>query len=495
MVFVDSIRKVGILDLKEQIIKSLPEIPKRNVIAPFRMPIDQVFSLQGKGTIVRGTIFEGSLQEGQVLYIKPNGAAGRARTIQVHNNEVKEAYAGQRTAINITGVSVEDVTRGDVLVTTNILKNTKTIDISLQIVKNLELTIKQRESIKLNVGTTEVMGQIVFFDRNDLLQVQTELILCQIRLEEPIAVLRGDKFIIRRPSPAETIGGGWIIDPNGGHYRHGIDTIHKLKDKMDDSPQERIIKLLEEINSLSIDEITEKIGMPKSSVIDLIEELFEKGIVVQLNEVYYALTNIFQTATDEVISNLSDFQQANCMQLGMNKAELLQTLGKKYSTILLEAILEQAIQNGTVKKDKQYISLYEFVPSYPSKWKRRMENIEQSLKIDGLKVKPFEEYVSNQAIPSDLITDLRHYLVNSNIVIILDEKHLLHTEAFVESLQILLNKTSHLASFSLQDAKQALDLSRKYLIMYLEMLDREKITRRRDEQREWVKDGVSKFKV
>jgi selenocysteine-specific elongation factor len=492
MIFVDSLKGVGILQLKQSIIAALPELPKRNFHAPFRMPIDQVFTLQGKGTILRGTVFEGSLQEGQTIYIKPSGTAVKARSIQVHNKQVTEVFAGQRAAINITGVSVEDVIRGDVLASSDSIKGTVTIDVSLQVVKDLDLTLKQRESIKLNVGTKEVMGQIVFFDRNDLLEQQTELILCQIRLEEAVAVLRGDKFIIRRPSPAETIGGGWIIDPNGSRYRYGDETIKRLKEKMEDPPEDRIIKILEEVSALSVEQISEKIGTPQLTLKKIIDELLLKELLMKINDTY-VLTDVLELATEEVIAVLTSYHQENTMRIGMNKAELFQVLGEKYPSHMLEFMLEQASIHNKIKRVKQYISLNAFKPNYPTNWKKRMENIEQELRSDGLKVKSFEEYIKNQGIPQDFIHDLKHYLTHTNKAIVLDEKHLLDGTLFLRTLKELYEHTKELGAFSLQDAKQVLDLSRKYLIMYLEMLDREKITRRKHEQREWVKDTIAKY--
>lgn len=493
MVFVDGIKGIGIPDLKEKILASLPDIPKRKTNASFRMPIDQAFTLQGKGTIVRGTVFEGFLNEGDTLYIKPSGSQVKARSIQVHNKPADVVYAGQRAAMNITGVSIDEVQRGDVLVADNGMKSTETIDVFLKIVKNLEHTLKQRENIKLNVGTTEVMGQIVFFDRKDLLEGNTDTILCQIRLEEPIAVLRGDKYIIRRPSPAETIGGGWIIDPHGSRYKFGEATINKLREKMEDSPIERVVRLLEEYISMSLAEITEKVGIPHDQIQNILNELLGKGSVLQTQDNQYVLEQDFRDVTAEVLEVLNGFHQTNSMKVGMNKAELMQMLGTKYKSSLLDSVIDESLLGNKIKKDKQYISLYHFTPSYPSNWKKRMENIEVELKADDLKVKPFEEYLKNQGIPLDFLLDLKHLLVHTKKAFVLDEKHLLQYDVFIATIAQLYQDTSSNATFSLQEAKQSLDLSRKFLIMFLEMLDREKLTRRREEQREWVKDAISKY--
>ena len=180
-VLVDSLSKKGIDELKDLIIKTLKEQEMRDAKGAFRLPIDQVFTVKGQGTVVRGTVYEGTVEEGQTLKIMPEGLEVKARQIQVHHKQAQKAYAGQRTAINLSGVSKEDLERGDVLVSSEHFIVTKTVDVAIRVVEDLDHMVKQRMPIKLHIGTTEVMGRIVFFDRNELKEENGE-ILCQLRL-------------------------------------------------------------------------------------------------------------------------------------------------------------------------------------------------------------------------------------------------------------------------------------------------------------------------
>ena len=168
-----------------------------------------------------------------------------ARQIQVHHHQAAKAFAGQRAAINLTGVAKEELERGDVLVSSEHFIVTKTIDVAIRVVSDLEYMVKQRMPIKCHIGTAEVMGRIVFFDRNEIEEENGE-ILCQLRLEEEIVTKRGDRFIISRPSPQETIGGGWVIEPRGEKYRFGDRTIEELEKKKVGTPKERITAALVE---------------------------------------------------------------------------------------------------------------------------------------------------------------------------------------------------------------------------------------------------------
>src|SRR3954451_8255563 len=148
-VLVDSVSHKGIEQLKTMIIETLKEQEMRDAKGAFRLPIDQVFTVKGQGTVVRGTVYEGTVEEGQTLKIMPEGLEVKARQIQVHHKQAQKAYAGQRTAINLAGVSKEDLERGNVLVSSEHFIVTKTVDVAIRVVEDLDYMVKQRMPIKL----------------------------------------------------------------------------------------------------------------------------------------------------------------------------------------------------------------------------------------------------------------------------------------------------------------------------------------------------------
>lgn len=479
-VLVDSLSKKGIEELKDLIITTLKDQEMRDAKGAFRLPIDQVFTVKGQGTVVRGTVYEGTVEEGQTLKIMPQGLEVKARQIQVHHKEAQKAYAGQRTAINLSGVSKEDLERGDVLVSSEHFIVTKTVDVAIRVVEDLEHMVKQRMPIKLHIGTTEVMGRIVFFDRNELKEENGE-ILCQLRLEEEILTKRGDRFILRRPSPQETIGGGWVIDPRGNKYRFGNQTIEELEKKKAGSPKERITAAIFEAKSLTLDELIKRTALDEETL----KEFLEDDDFVLYNGKEYTLKMLIHSIEEDVYDRLQEFHQTHSMKLGLNKAELLQSMQKRFPKSLLDFVVENGIANGTFNRKGQYVSLTDFVPHVPKSWQKRTENMLSELKKDGLKVRYYKDYFSDSGIPESLEADLRRFLEEQELVVHLDEQFAYHGDVFKEAVEILRRGTGE--EFEVGNAKETLDLSRKYMIPFLERLDSKGLTKRVENKRVWKK--------
>jgi selenocysteine-specific elongation factor len=478
-VLVDSLSHKGIDELKSRIIQTLEQQDVRDMKGPFRLPIDQVFTVKGQGTVVRGTVYEGAVEEGQLLTIMPQGIEVRARQLQVHHQPAKQAFAGQRAAINISNVTKEEIERGNVLVSSEHFNITRTIDVSIQMVENLEHLVKQRMPIKCHIGTAEVMGRIVFFDRNELKEDSGE-ILCQLRLEEEIVTKRGDRFILRRPSPQETIGGGWVIDPKGERYRFGHQTIEELAKKKEGSPTERLTAALMEAKSLSIDELIKRTSLDKEEVsLALVGEEF-----IPYSSKEYTLQEIIKDVEEELFDRLNDYHNHFPLRNGVNKAELLQGLIKWYPKSLVEYVIEQGSATKLFQRKGQFVSLSTFTPHVPSSWKKRTDNLLNDLKRDGLQVKYLHDYIKEAGIPEALVEDVKRYWIDRKMIIPLDEFYYYHGEVFTEAVKRLQTETEN--EFDVGKAKEVLGLSRKYMIPFLERLDENGITRRVENKRVWL---------
>ncbi|MEH7013517.1 selenocysteine-specific translation elongation factor [Neobacillus niacini] len=479
-VLVDSLSKKGIEELKDLIIKTLKEQEMRDAKGAFRLPIDQVFTVKGQGTVVRGTVYEGTVEEGKTLKIMPKGLEVKARQIQVHHKQAQKAYAGQRTAINLSGVSKEDLERGDVLVSSEHFIVTKTVDVAIRVVEDLDYLVKQRMPIKLHIGTTEVMGRIVFFDRNELKEENGE-ILCQLRLEEEILTKRGDRFILRRPSPQETIGGGWVIDPRGNKYRFGNQTIEELEKKKVGSPKERITAAIFEAKSISLSELIKHTALDEEAL----NEFLEDDDFVLYNSKEFTLKMLINSIEEDIYDRLQEYHRTYSMKPGLNKAELLQTMQKRFPKSLLDFVVENGIANGVFNRKEQFVSLSSFLPKVPKSWQKRAEHMLGELKKDGLKVRYYKDYFSDSGIPGHFEADLRRFLEEQELVVNLDEQFAYHREVFKEAVEKLRRGTG--SEFEVGDAKEVLDLSRKYMIPFLERLDSKGLTKRVENKRVWQK--------
>jgi selenocysteine-specific elongation factor len=477
---VDSLSKKGIEELKKLIIDTLKEQEMRDAKGAFRLPIDQVFTVKGQGTVVRGTVYEGTVEEGQLLKVLPDDIEVRARQLQVHHKPAKMAFAGQRTAINLSGVSKDDLERGEVLVSSDHFIVTNTIDVAIRVVEDLDHLVKQRTPIKCHIGTAEVMGRIVFFDRNELSEENGE-ILCQLRLEEKIVTKRGDRFIIRRPSPQETIGGGWVIDPRGNKYRFGQQTIEELEKKKAGTPIERINAALYEAKSLNMADLIKRTALDEETLSSNLED----EQFVQISSKEFSLSSLIELIEEDIKDKLEEYHEANPMRPGLNKAELLQSLQKQFSKSLIEFIIENGIRRGVFSRKEQFISLSLFEPHVPQNWEKRTENLLNELKKDGLKVAYLNDYIKNAGIPEALVVELKRFLEDQGKIVLLDDQFAWHGEHFAEAVQKMKNHTRN--EFEVPDAKEAVELSRKYMIPFLERLDSLGYTKRVENKRIWQK--------
>ncbi|WP_102028322.1 selenocysteine-specific translation elongation factor [Salirhabdus sp. Marseille-P4669] len=479
IVQVDSIDGVGIEGLKQRIMDQLNYTKHRNELAPFRLPIDQVFTMKGVGTIVRGTIYEGTVHVEDQLVVLPNDQKGKARQIQVHSHSVNRGFAGQRTAIQLAGVHKDDVKRGDVLVKQpEFFTTTTTIDVAMRFINPLKTPIKQRTPIKLHTGTNEVYGHIIFFDRNKV-EKEMDEIVCQIRLKEPIVIKREDRFILRRATPVETIGGGWVINPNGEKYKFGEETITKLTQMKEGTPEEQVLQLISRHNWITKEELVKKIPIDLNQMEEMVHRLSIDGTIKKIAN-YYTLTSYYEQIQNEIIQVLNQFHDENPMKTGMNKPELLKHIEVHKS--IQEMLIKQWIGDKKINQKGHYIAINGFEPHLPTKWETRMLSVLDQLKADQLKVKEWKEYV--KGLPMEFVEPFHNYLIEQEIITPLMENYMIHTNVWEESVALLRQQTE--ATFTLKEAKDILKISRKYLIPFLERLDKRNITIRIEDKRKWV---------
>ena len=481
----DSLSGKGIDELKQAILTELKTTEFRDAYGSFRLPIDQVFTVQGQGTVVRGTVYEGVVLKSAQLKILPEGIPVKARQIQVHHKEREQARAGQRTAINLGGIDRTAVKRGDVLVDSEHFLVTDTVDVALQVIDRKFAPLKQRTAVRLHIGTSEVMGKIVFFDRKELEQTPDE-VLCQIRLDEKVVVRRGDRFILRRPSPMETIGGGWVIQPNGGKYRFGRETIDMLRHHQQGTPQDLVADALSKYLLLDGQQLMQQTSLDDSILKETLTEGLASGAWLEVPRYGYSLTKTFIKIKNEFLNKLRQFHEDLPMRSGIDKAELIQSASAAYPKSLLEFSLNLLIEQNELKRSGQFVAVALFKPHLPKKWRARMEQIVGALEKDGFKVKKWEEYFIGTPLPKTEIAELTAYLLETSQTYRLREDTLIHRTAFEQALDQLRKNTG--PSFDLKQAKDILNLSRKYMIPFLELLDEQNYTRRSEDQRYWMED-------
>ncbi len=471
----------GVDELKEKIAAFLKDVPTRNRAGALRLPIDQVFTLQGHGTIVRGTIFDGELRGGKAVTILPDRIEARIRQIQTHNEKVDLAYAGQRVAVNLAGVNKKDLKRGQVVVNSNHYAVTSTIDLVCTTSLTLNQELKQRAKVTVHIGTAEVRGTIVFFDRNELLPGKRDELFCQLRLHEPVTAKKGDHVILRRPSPVETIGGGSILNVSGEKYKFGRDTIAMFERMRRGTPGERLEQLLDREMFLSKEQVMQQLGLNVEVFHSLRDE---PQLVFFENDV--TSVDVFNKVADDVLTFVRNVHQHYSLRRGASKAEVIQQLRKTIPLKLVECVIDFQIKEKQLKQSGPILSEYSFNPSLPDSWRTRMSKVIDELEEQGVKVSPIDALIDKQAIPEPHKGEFKQYLVIEEIAVRLTEELFVHRNSWDRIISAL--KTGTGKSFTLQEAKDVLGVSRKYLVPILENLDEAGYTIRKDQERNWRAD-------
>lgn len=259
LLYVSASTGIGISEFITTLQTELKKVQKKVSGGNARLSIDRVFSIKGFGTVVTGTLLDGTLQIGQEVEIQPSKKRGRIRGIQTHKNELEKAYPGSRVALNINGVDVEDIHRGDVVISPGILQSTTRLDARVEMLSDCEKGLSHNESVKFFHATAEVMGRVRTLGKDLLKPGESGFV--QIELQEAVVVKKGDHFIFRRPSPPETLGGGIIIKShsNRRYKRHSNIVLENLQAQNSGSPAYLFKTLIDEKRVISRDELVQSL--------------------------------------------------------------------------------------------------------------------------------------------------------------------------------------------------------------------------------------------
>ncbi|RGS82665.1 selenocysteine-specific translation elongation factor [Coprococcus sp. AF21-14LB] len=329
-----------------------------------RLPIDRAFSISGFGTIITGTLLSGTIAKDTSLMMYPIGKECKIRSIQVHGQDVDKCYAGQRVAINLSNVKKSELKRGCVLAPPNSMKNTMMLDVKMNVLPSSMRILTNHSRLHLFTGTSEILCRAILLDQEELGPGESGYV--QLRLEEEIAVRRGDKFVVRFYSPMETIGGGMILEPNPEKKkRFQEDAIEELKQKESGSSADVIalhakqhgdtmvtIQELAKLTALSIEEVTEDV-----------EELKAEGTVYTFamkKDIYVWHRSDEAEGTEKILGTLAEYHKKYPYRPGMKKAEIHMTFFKKIKQNVFDLYIDMLAEQETVRRHQEFLSLPTF---------------------------------------------------------------------------------------------------------------------------------------
>ena len=468
IVHVSSVTGEGLDILVNTLDELAQKVKERSSEGIFRLPVDRVFSIAGFGTVVTGTLISGKIKVGDKVMIYPKMIESRVRNLQVHERNVECAFAGQRTAINLANVKVEEIERGDVIAPPEAIIPSTMIDVKLSLLKEAK-TLKNRERIRFYTGASEVIGRAVLLDRDEL--HGGESCYAQIYLEDCVSVLRKDKFVIRTYSPMLTIGGGIILDPNPEkHKRFDIEVIETLSniEKLGD---EFVIEKLvyESLLPLSEEEIKRK-----ANVVDIGKFSLKNLIKLKLEEKdYFYHREKYEEMCLRTKEILEDFHRKNPLKEGISKEELKNKLFGDIKSKLCDFIFELMENKGIIKIKNQLVALKDFkvvLNEEQEKLKERIIKIYRDSKFEPPKLSELEGYPE--------IIPMVEYLVNIGELVKLDEEIFLSKDNYEEAQNVLINYLKENKEITLAVYRDLLNTSRKYAMAILEYFDSIKLTKR-----------------
>lgn len=476
---VSAISNIGIDKLKNSVIELSQKIPQRKNNGIFRLPIDRVFSIQGFGTVVTGTVQSGELSVGDEVEIIPGNQKVKVRGIQSHESKTDKVKIGDRAAINFQGLDKKDVYRGFQIASKGYLKSTLEFGAKISNLQNSNIEIVQNQRVRVHLGTQEVMARISILDKKTIIPGEIATVI--MKLEEPLVATMNDKFIIRRYSPVITIAGGKVLDAHltgkWGIKKKYINSISVNKN------EERILKIIQSqgVNPIDKNNIKIKFGIDLDLLKEIISNLPDANFIQEKNESWLVTETQIQDVDNTILNTFEVFQDKNRLKPGMLLEEIYQKVNgnKKF----IDSRLFFLKENNLIKRSGEYWSTIKFEVEFSDDENKIYSNILSKLENEGFYSSNIKDFSSITGInEKELIPLLKIGEMKGEIIRLTET--LMFTQNNFNNLKVQV--VSHLksnGSISVGEFKDLANTSRKYAVPLLEYFDKQKITFRDGNER------------
>ncbi len=468
-----AVTRQGLDDLVAALQSELAKTPAKRDIGRPRLPIDRAFTIVGFGTVVTGTLLDGSLQEGQEVEVLPPGLRSRIRGLQAHRQKVEKAPPGRRTAVNLTGLSVEELERGMVVTTPGWLRPTTALDVRLRAVRYLRRPLRHSMTVTFHTGSAEVEGRLLLLDREEL--PPEESAWAQLRLARPVAAVKGDGFVIRDPN--DTLGGGRIVDTQARrHRRFHPQTIDRLEAMDRGSPQEAVVIAVAAAEPMTLRELHRSLDLAADEVRAAVEEAAAAGDLVALDggpltegTLLFSAQG-FAALSERMKAALADYHRQFPLRRGMPREELRSRLRQDSRAFDQAAALWS--HRGEIREAAGTASLPEHEPRPEPDQEKRVQEL-----LAALRDRPF----SPPTLDGE--DDLLAYLEDRGDVVRVDEGIVFAAEGYREMVERVVAHLKERETVTLAQVRDMLGTSRRYAQALLEHMDQQRITRRVGDER------------
>lgn len=477
---VSSTTGAGLDQLKQALVQVAAEVPAKDSTALARLPIDRVFTIKGFGTVVTGTLVSGAIRKEEEVEAFPKGQRLRIRGVEVHGQPADQAVAGQRTALNLAGVTKEDLERGMTLAPPATFHTTWRADVSLSLLPSAK-PLKDRARVHFHAYTSETLAETVLLGQKQIVAGQTSL--AQLRLAGPLLLLPGDRFIIRQFSPVVTIGGGMVLDASPLVRKTNPQEKILFLEKMDKGrPEEVLAARIQRRGKqgLTVAAAIAETGWTRVQVASSAAALLAKAKIVRASDLFLS-AETFRAAITEALATVTAFHNYNPLVEGIGRETLRERLdlGPEVFSAILDSLVRdkkleitgeqvRAVGRGVVMKDEEAES---------------KKIIESAFSSAGLKVPSLRDVLAGLKVDKTRAQKIVTLLLRDKVLVKISEDLVFHRDALEDLRQRILAQKAASPKIDVARFKDLAGVSRKYAIPLLEYLDRERVTRRVGDER------------
>ncbi len=481
----------GLEHLKAELLRAARDIPERDAHCYFRLPVDRAFALKGFGTVVTGTLISGSIAPENEAELFPARRRVRIRGVHSAGQAVTRAFAGQRTALNLAGIDLADVRRGMTLAAPGHFRTTQRFDARLNLLPGAR-PLKNHARVHFHQGTAELIAGVVLLekheDENAGVLAPGGSAFVQLRLDDPLLLLPGDRFIIRQFSPVTTIGGGIVLDALARRHRRGDLRVLSFLRTLESS--EILDVLLAHIESrpmgMELSQLVARTGWTEAVVRAAARELCHQEKILIVSEQPFMIVSAatFANVTQALEREVDAFHRANPLAPGISREELRGILRRSARPEVFRACLETLVQSGKLTLSGDLVSLAGHTIALLPEELRARELIIAEFERAGLAVPTVDEVLAKLSVERKHAMKLVQILLREKVLLKVTESLFFHQAALARLRELLaVYRREHGERISVTAFKDLTGVTRKYAIPLLEYLDRERLTRRQGDER------------
>ena len=465
----------GIEELASRLEESLKTVPPRPDLEKPRLYFDRVFTLAGRGTIVTGTLIDGHLEVGQEVLILPKGRYARIRSLQTHKKDITKAVPGSRVAINLSGIEKEEISRGDMLTLPEIDVSSDFVCCRIESLPNMKSPLSHGGNYLLLLGTSEVLGKLLLLEGKKIAPGQSGFAI--LKLEHKIPCLIGDRFIIRLPSPATTLGGGTVLEVEKQRYRKNRENLLRwLSERFPPDTERLVLSEIQRRGVASVQALSKNARLNHKKISDAANLLAESGKLVRLGDLYGHPAFVEKMESDTIDSLRKQHQERPHLP-GIKVAEFVSRY--RLDASLSEKLLSHFESRGTISRQGAFLRLSEFRPELTEEQKEIRDKLLKSIASSPLANPTREELL--EMYPGGF--EVLKFLIAHGEVVEFRGGILLTTEDFEKVKKRLTEHLKSKGKATAGELRKLLNTSRKYMIPVLEKLDELKITVREGDYR------------